>query len=253
MSHARSTSLGLALALGLFPAAFAAAAERSFDSFHARSADLATTSDLFYGGSGARVTFDAAAAAEKGVSKDGIALAEELSAFTNALEDAAKAMGTDDITAVKVDLAAYPRLAAYFDDAAAYSKLPSTDPKPDVAVQSWLSEYTCGAFWRPRPSKSGAPWKRFYSSNPSATLSAWGYHPTPGLAGGGWTRPQTWTWPICGFSTYRDHAYVYPSTTINEQNYAGWTPRGEPNPEVYRSGPWPYPSWPAYVYWWHQY
>lgn len=38
---------------------------------------------------------------------------------------------------------------------------------------------------------------------------------------------------------------------IREQNYTG-EPGGEPNPEIYSSGPWPYPDWPLYVLWWHE-
>jgi hypothetical protein len=108
----------------------------------------------------------------------------------------------------------------------------------------------CGWFPNPKPSQAG-PWKNIPRTNPAKVLRAWGYHPTPGIAGGGWTRPQTWRASSCGKNTFRDHAYIIEPRTIREQNYTG-SPTGEPNPEVWRSGPWPYAEWPAYVAWWHR-
>lgn len=131
-------------------------------------------------------------------------------------------------------------------------------PNP-LRLAAW---YECGSIVRPRPRRAMPAVLVGEVADPAATLSSWGYHRTPGFAGGGWTRPQTYNPARCGISTYRDHAFVGLRFTscigtacefrwpIREQNYVA-APYGEPNPEVWRSGPWPYATWPAYVYWWH--
>lgn len=240
------------------------AAQQSAINFTSVSTDLQAMGDLFGGGGGKPVTFDAAAAAQRGLSKESIELAAELAAFTNALMAgtgaATAAAPSVDVTQVNVDLQQFPRVAEFFDEATNHSNQLPVDPKDDEQPQvpegvqpaSFLSEYYCGAFWRPRPS-TGAPWKRWYSpsGNAAGSLSAWGYHTTPDWAGGGWTRPQTYTPWLCGWGTFRDHAYIIDRWNFREQYYGGWTPPGEPNPEVWRVGPWPYLTWPAYVRWWH--
>ena len=107
-----------------------------------------------------------------------------------------------------------------------------------------------GYYPNPKPSRD-VERKNYERDNPAALLKRLGYHETPNQAGGGWTRPQTYQPWACGGSTFRDHADVTGPRSLSEQNYKG-SPGGEPNPEVYRSGPWPYPDWPAYVYWWHE-
>jgi hypothetical protein len=131
-------------------------------------------------------------------------------------------------------------------------------PNP-LRLSSW---YECGSVVRPRPRRAMPAVLVGEVKDPAATLSSWGYHRTPGMAGGGWTRPRTYNPAVCGISTYRDHAFVglrftYSEDTacefrwpIREQNYVD-APYGEPNPEVWRSGPWPYATWPAYVVMWH--
>jgi hypothetical protein len=214
--------------------------------FAGLSEDLVTMRDLFGGGNGDPVTFDADAATYRGVHPQGVELARQLADYTNELMAAtAAALDSVDVTRVDVDLQKYPELARYLDEATL-----RRDDEPAFEPRSWLSEYVCGAFWRPRPG-SAAGWKDWWSTNPSAVLSSWGYHTTPAFAGGGWTRPQTYSPVLCGLKTYRDHAYITSGGYFREQTYAGWTPRGEPNPEVWRSGPWPYATWPAYVRWWH--
>jgi hypothetical protein len=155
------------------------------------------------------------------------------------------------ITAAPIDSAAFPKVSAYF--AAATAREQTSE---GMEVSGWCNASltdaacTCGHWLYPRPTTS-APWRSYTSSNPSSTLTSWGYHETPSWAGGGWTRSQTYYPSRCGNSTFRDHAYIASPTTFSEQNYSGFTPRGEPNPEVWASGPWPYPVWPSYVQWWH--
>lgn len=232
--------------------------------FEVLSRDLMLMEGLFKGGNGELVTFDTKSARLMGYSEMSIKLAEELAESTNALITAA-AMATSKkgaslrIQDLGVDLKSYPLLSPYLEKASARileQSSKSTDkqtPGESAVLLSVLSEYYCGAFWRPLPS-SQAPWHTYRNiSNPASTLRSWGYHETPNLTGGGWTRPQTHMSWICGWQTFRDHAY-FPSGSreIREQNYQGYTPRGEPNPEFWRSGPWPYAYWPTYVLWWHQ-
>lgn len=233
----------------------------------ARSLDLLLMRNLFMGGSGRPVTFDAASARARSYSEASIQLAQELSALTNDLVSAAtmaeKRKGSTDVRALGVEVEEkYKHLTPYFKQVGRRALESGSEPlgKGDSRAAALftvplLGELTCGSFAKPLP-KRAADWRDHTASKPEATLKSWGYHTTmnPDRAfGGGWTRPQTYKSLICGWNTYRDHAYVVNTKKFREQNYAGSTPRGEPNPEFLRSGPWPYPTWPAYVLWWHLY
>jgi hypothetical protein len=233
-------------------------------SFETSSMDLMRMDKFFSGGNGKPVIFDAQAASAAGFSSESISLAQEMARFTNDLmatskSDASKSDAMN-IPSAQVE-SKYPRLGAFFNSASASAKQQSSSK--DVAApdkdgmspnfgDNFATYYYCGSFVWPRPS-SAAPWKTYNSSNPAATLRSWGYHETPSSAGGGWTRDQTYSWSLCGFNTYRDQALINSGNkSFREQNYAGYTPRGEPNPELWRVGPWPYVTWPAYAYWWHR-
>lgn len=191
-------------------------------------------------GKGEPVQFDDEEARTLGFSNDVIQIAQEMASLSNHLT-ASLSENNPSIEEVEVDWSKYRYLAKYFEDAKQYNGADK------VEAQS-IGYGICGYYWNPKPS-AAAPWQTSYSSNPSATLTSWGFHPTLGLAGGGWTRPQTYSWAYCGWNTYRDHAYTVGSSTIRLQDYTSFP--GEPNPEVYASGPWPYADWPAYVFWWH--
>jgi len=237
-----------------------AQAQQFSSDFDTLSLDLELMYDLFQGGGDQLVTFDSEAARKQGYSPKSIKLAEELTAFTNDLIIEAKknrkAKGVrTDVRELGSSIKKYSLLNTYFQDAAENAKTISKD-EHEARIKGLfppVNEYVCGSIWHPVPS-SAAPWKIFgpYSSNKAAEqhLKDIGYHGTPDSAGGGFTRPQTYKWALCGFKTYRDHAYVS-KKEIHEQNYTGSIP-GEPNPEIWRSGPWPYPTWPAYVVWWHR-
>lgn len=222
--------------------------------FELLSLELEAMRDLFDGGKdGQPVSFDSEGALRQGFSSASIQLAQELTSATNEiLRKMNKALkkGRSNMKNLRLDLSAYPALSPYLETATERSFEP---PKKEMSTAGvvGVSEYYCGCFWRPLPS-SAAAWRSSNSSNPSSTLRSWGYHSTPSLVGGGWTRAQNHMWWLCGWGTYRDHAYIQ-GNTILEQNYAGYSPRGEPNPEIYASGPWPYSYWPTYVYWWHRY
>ena len=207
------------------------------------------------------VIFHSSHARRIGFSPESIALAEELTDFTNELITLSpngniKTKEKVDVTKIEIDTEKYPAVSAFFEaavDYVVYTDFQATEDTKEIGSLCFLCSTspacTCGSWWWPRPS-SAAPWQTHNVTNPESTLRSWGYHETPGFAGGGWTRPQTYKWWMCGWNTYRDHAYIS-NGQIREQNYAGYTPRGEPNPEVWRSGPWPYALWPTYVRWWH--
>lgn len=209
------------------------------------------------------VTFDAEMARRYGFSERVIKLGEQVAAATNDLIVQARAMQEvgkqAQVTEFAIDAERYPELQRFWAEAARFTQVNvSITDQSDIFVEEvkplgvpGISHIVCGYYSNPKPSTNG-PWTTHRNiSNPEATLRSWGYHPTPGLVGGGWTRPQTYQPLFCGWNTFRDHAYISAPWTIREQNYTG-EPGGEPNPEIYLSGPWPYPDWPLYVIWWHR-
>lgn len=210
------------------------------------------------------VTFNVALAKQYGFSKLAIRLGEQVAAATNELitgyKEAQFRGDSVQVAELSIKIERYPDLRQFWFDAAIQSAQGNLDgadlfaKKIELLGVPGISQVVCGYYPNPKPSTNG-PWTTHNNiSDPAATLRSWGYHETwpPDYTGGGWTRSQTYQPFYCGWGTYRDHAFIAGPTTIREQNYTG-SPGGEPNPEVYRSGPWPYPDWPAYVYWWHVY
>lgn len=207
------------------------------------------------------VTFNTALAKQYGFLESAVRLGEQVARATNEIIAMSKEVqlkgGPALVTETSIAIERYPDLQQFWLHAATQSAQGRLD---DVALfaeaieplgVSGVSHIVCGYYPNPKPSTNG-PWTTHQNiGNPEAKLRNWGYHPTPNLAGGGWTRPQTYKPLLCGWNTFRDHAYVSAPTTIREQNYTG-QPGSEPNPEVYLSGPWSYPDWPLYVLWWHQ-
>jgi hypothetical protein len=236
---------------------------------------------FFGGGDGQPLTFDSDAARQQGFSSQSIKLAEEMAAFTNDLltianevvekSDNRKQFGSlKEKAEIVMQQAAsklenYPVLNSFLDAASQWQyqeavRAENGIQKLDLGLDAFTFETpatVCGGFLTPRPSRSATAVK-FSSNNPWNTLYQWGYHPTPDYvawkvpAGGGWTRPQTYRPDMCKWNSFRDHAWIVPPKTIWEQKYTGWSPNGEPNPEVWNYSPWPYPAWPAYVFFWHQ-
>lgn len=209
-------------------------------------------------GVGAPVAIDTAEARRLGISGQAIALAEELVALSNdlvaSLSDDNPTISTDSVAGFG---SSYPALSAFFEAASMRrvsdaEEVAAVETASEAQVQAFpvVSHIVCGYYPNPKPERAAEPlvWD---VPDPAARLRSWGYHETPEAAGGGWTRPRTWNPAVCGVKTFRDHAYIRSDGRISEQKYTG-SPDGEPNPEVWRSGPWPYPDWPAYVLWWHQ-
>lgn len=227
--------------------------------FETLAQDLLRMHFLFKGGNGNPVTFDTKTAQAQGYSEESIRLAEELASYTNELTRAAmksKNPKGASVAELNVGTQRYARMTSFFAQAVKRDGASAPQGKePSILTYALvgIGEYECGSFLRPLPNRA-APAREHYSSNPAQTLTSWGYHRTPDYAGGGWTRPRTYKWWLCGWDTFRDDAWtlIRKPNYIQEQNYSGWTPNGEPNPEVWRSGPWPYATWPAYVAWWHK-
>jgi hypothetical protein len=199
----------------------------------------------------------------KATSADDAVFLQELTDFSNNVVEVSKT--GQDISIAGKQLDQYPRVRDYFQQATTALNEGETLSLKSRKVQNPLTHFAligspvtealgmadCGIYWSPKPgiAKSWVTMRGFRDAQ--ATLRSWGYHDSH-IPGAGWTRPQTWHAWNCGWNTFRDNAVPVNSSTINEQNYNGWNPRGEPNPEVYISGPWPYSTWPAYVFWWHQ-
>lgn len=108
----------------------------------------------------------------------------------------------------------------------------------------------CWGFWNPLPNRA-APWYGITMSSQYShnyLLNIW-FHKTEETYGWGYTRPQFYRPDVCWYGTFRDHAYIS-GNTVRIQDYANFTPRWEPNPEI-QNYFWPYYTWPAYVAWWH--
>ncbi len=239
--------------------------------------------NLFKSGNGGVLTFDEGLAAQRGISQATIKLSKELVGMTNELQSLTEQSGIKDITAFKLDMSKYPSTSNFYEGLTENNSrnkalsqsnpeitLPENDLIADADIRTkenkprWMgNDQFCGVWWNPRPSRA-KDWVRFNTSNPEQLLRSWGYKAPdrffPSWVSSdlrnrsqrlGWTRPQTWNPSNCGLRTYRDNA-VPNNGFVWEQNYDGWNPRGEPNPEVWASGPWPYGVWPAYVYWWHE-
>ena len=118
-------------------------------------------------------------------------------------------------------------------------------------------ESVCGEVGSPKPSyildfegltpdQFGYDYEKF--------LEAKGFHRTIDLLGGGWTKPKTYRPDLCGWNSYRDHAYFLEAQNllmIQEFKLQAGEPNGEPNPEL-DDYEWPYLTWPIYVRWWHE-
>jgi hypothetical protein len=202
----------------------------------------------YYGRAGDQVTFDRAAASPTGASASSLTLAGQFAAFSN---DVVAAARTDGLAAAAPALRRYPELSRFFTEATQRQTRQASGPSSGVSpmLPPWD---VCGYYNTPRPTRA-APWRTWGPfGNNLATLFSWGYYPSP-IPGAGWTRPQTWNPLWCKTNTFRDNAVPIDGGYLNEQNYAGWSPRGEPNPDSTLTDPsgWPYPDWPAYVFWWH--
>jgi hypothetical protein len=213
--------------------------------FEKLSVDLISMEPYFAGNQGDMITFDSKLASQAGFSKESIQLAKEMTALTNNIVNQLKnaetsthtRSSTPKLDTVDINIDNYHLLQKYF----AAAKTADASPKRNArSVRGWCSwalsdtACYCGSFFYPRPNIKN-PYKHYPLGNdPEGLVKSWGFHKTQIRYGGGWTRPQTYNPRYCGEGTYRDHIGIdYKNKRIVMQNYEGFTPRGEPNPEIF--------------------
>lgn len=218
------------------------------------SLELEKMNTLFSGDYYNKITFNSSLAKELNYSKASIKLANEIANHTNLVISKFRENKIGGNFSLKNDSRLEPKkntlLNWYFEESKKNSKDNTFGKRLSKDIRGitiYCPACECGGFSMPKPSKA-AQWLTHYNTTAS-TLINWGYHSTPSWAGGGYTRPQTYKSWACGVGSFRDHAYVI-NANVREQNYNGFIPRGEPNPEI-NTYNWPYPIWPSYVYWWH--
>lgn len=223
------------------------------------------------------------------VAKGSVDTYAEMLEFQNEMMD-----DPENMFNLKIDSKKYPNLNKFFEDAKAIADageeyilniadssvlIPSILTIANALVGTPYSEMIgridCGYYGNYKP-WGQAPliqWNFSNKKNLFDIISSWGYRTTESYARispGSVTRPQTYNWWNCGFNTFRDDGIwniqddkwvtLYPNTYQNlpyyfrEQNYNGWNPSGEPNPNIFKPdvGPWPYYDWGAYVYYYHK-
>ncbi|UJW29864.1 hypothetical protein L3Q67_32210 [Saccharothrix sp. AJ9571] len=151
-----------------------------------------------------------------------------------------------------IDLSQFTLVTALLEDpeiAAAQAARPKTDELSLAALNA------CGEKVNPLPATNP---KRVVAVNMKTKEQAekyfrdTGYHPTIHYACGAvykcshdWTRGRAYNskYGHCASPRFRDHG-------VRDKHERATAQYGEPNPEVH-SYIWPYPTWPAYVSWWH--
>lgn len=233
-----------------------------FEKFYQLSDEVNQLNTEYFTGQGEeRVEFEMQRAKKDGFSNESLQIASEMERYTNDLIRQAKLqpeMDRADVRKLKVSTKSYPHLERYFKQATEAATESAEIAKATSYAQN--KAYICGTWSHPVPSDGvhnrqenrfgpyQFPWYAEWQ------LQGWGYHAPPWwLDRSGWTRDETYQPVYCGYRTFRDNAAIQEeggSFYIYEQNYTGYVP-GEPSPEVWRSGPWPYSTWPSYVNWWH--
>jgi len=251
---------------------------RSDTDFLVLNGELQQLHAFIAAGNGRKATFDLEAARSLRFSAQSLDLAKQMIEATNdivarvakSLQELSPGSATRTTIGgpLNIDLSRYPALQDFLTRATEHRRQLESLSEPAqenlldverqvtrslrvlpqiVGINELYAHFDCGYFPNPKPNRT--------VTNPAATLQSWGYHRDPIndlQPRSGWTRPHTYDWSVCGWDTFRDQAGIF-GNQIAEQKYAGWTPPGEPNPEVWRSGPWPYAEWPVYVWWWHQF
>lgn len=195
---------------------------------------------------------DRDAALRAGRSRAVVELGDELARYQNELIATARRTGESDITKIEISLDRYPKVDDLFTSATARAveRARGAGARPGDGL-SLLLVHPCGDFDNPLPNFT--PDRPIFGpfADPLATLLADGFHRTALYACGeegcnDFTRPTGFTGPLgfCAAPRFRDHGLIaFNFVSIQF---------GEPNPEVLGYIlDWPYPTWPAYVSWWH--
>lgn len=231
------------------------------------SSELAQMQNLFTGNYSDGVIFDINLAKSQGYSKKAIKISLEMSILTNKLisieknkqldllekKNSTKDMLLQNRKTSNVNLLNYPELTWFMGNLKKQHSKKSKTAISEQITTLGLFDATeiCGSFWNPKPTQA-ADWEitPITSLNHAKSiLYVSGYIDAEN--GPGWSRPRSYQSWICNEGSFRDHATVNNANTkLYIQDYAGFTPRGEPNPDI-STYLWPYAAWPSYVFWWH--
>ncbi|HYX38833.1 MAG TPA: hypothetical protein VE954_37485 [Oligoflexus sp.] len=182
-----------------------------------------------------------------------LALVHELVAFTNTVIERSRSSGMKSFSGDDLGQLVTPKPGSLLRE---YLQIVGNHAEPMSSMtlrDSQSVEEVCGSFSYPT---QPAPWKTLtadqFGGDYVAYLFRLGFHTTPeDIFGGGFTKPKTYRPELCQWDSFRDHAYWKSDYKVLQiQIYDGMTPNGEPNPEI-NNYTWPYPTWPAYVAWWH--
>lgn len=230
-------------------------------SFDKISNEISEMQSLFTGNYKEGVVFDLAYAKEYGYSNEAIKISKQLEKLNNKLIFLTK----NEILSSKkpnmksvfssISLLNYPELSWYMGKMKSKVSSKNINHENTLSTDSLSASSICGSFTNPKPTSS-AP-TQFFTADTAFEAKQYlinlGFHKTPSIGfGGGWTRAQSYESWMCGVGSFRDHAYILNDLGIRIQDYDGFSPRGEPNPEFYEYV-WPYATWVTYVYWWHAY
>lgn len=206
-------------------------------------------------------TIDTRAARRAGYSTDVVRLAAEIVAYQNAMLNETRKKGNRDIRQHKVPLKKFPKVKEFYKaatkaartDKVHTSNSSDEDSSPDVTALA-RTRRACGDWNRPIPNYTPRWVNHGYKNRPARTLRNWGFHKTRFYACGArysytcqrdTTRPRYYysRYGVCSKPLFRDHGRFY--------NHRVYVQYGEPNPEIFHVGIWPYWNWGAYVRWWH--
>lgn len=223
--------------------------------FSTRSVDLIRM-DSHFSGTSRSVVFNPDSARNAGFSEESILLAIDMASYSDAISK----LNDGDDQPTKTSLVDwFFSCASSKLDSAAASEDETSDPV-QILSQCTDSGYpeaacVCGNSDYPQPNRADNPPAVENGPNPNQALLdlhfARVYWPYAQSETTEYRKHVTYQSNYCGSNTFRQHAWVVDSDTYKIQRYSGWTPPGEPNPEVHLGGPWPYWVWPAYVLWWH--
>jgi hypothetical protein len=202
-----------------------------------------------------KATFNKKESEKLGFNKKSIDTFEQLNDYNNELIS-----DIDKNFSNKEFINKYPLVKTYFKEArlrqnkgikteVSYANTSINKSLFEVNTFADNSQNQCGTWGNPKPT-SAKNWVT-WNVNTNTTPYNWGYHNTASYVGtNDMTRTKTWNSGWCNYGSFRDHIIPKDIYKLIEQNYDGWSPNGEPNPEVF-SYSWPYWNWPSYAQWWH--
>ena len=224
--------------------------------FSERALDVSKLNSYFSGGNGTPIEFDESRAKSDRFNAESIALAKDLGAFVN--DYAREDRNAPPSKSHRVDW--------FFSCASKLVKSTAVETEEDEAeifsecTDNGYSEVecVCGTWAYPKPTEGAQNSPIQEADNAHDYLLGQGFHRTywPWARWNNpaeYTRPRTYQSNLCRNDSFRDHAVILKDsiTQYKTQTYSGWTPPGEPNPEVLEYWPHPYWLWTSYVAWWH--